>query len=261
LIVPMQITHGSSANWLTEVLMLHQLRILKILCLSGALWLGGCVQLSRSMYLSGYDRDIKSAANAIDTAPDNARRAEAYVRRGRAYSDKARYSRFFKLIPAAEYDRLFALAVQDHDRAAGLDPKSAGTYFGRGQSYYDRASVEEPAAAKAWFGRAAADFERAVAIDGRHQQALDMLGLAHESAGNLDQAIDAYTKEMALDRLGRNRLAEAYCTRGAANQKDGKNDAAIADYEKSIGFGAKDDGCTCEPSGPLAYLRELKKQN
>jgi hypothetical protein len=39
---------------------------------------------------------------------------------------------------------------------------------------------------------------------------------------------------MALNPLGRRRLADAYCERGEYHQKDKQFDAAIADYEKSI---------------------------
>src|SRR5712692_5152010 len=59
-----------------------------------------------------------------------------------AYSEKARYSRAFKLISAGEYDRLFGLAVKDHDQAVALDPVSAEAYYSRGQTYYDRAALE-----------------------------------------------------------------------------------------------------------------------
>jgi hypothetical protein len=56
---------------------------------------------------------------------------------------------------------------------------------------------------------------------------------------------------MALNPLGRSRLADAYCTRGGAHQKDKKNDAIVADYEKSIDLGATADGCSCDPYNPL----------
>ena len=35
-----------------------------------------------------------------------------------------------------------------------------------------------------------------------------------------------------------------------------RDDAAIADYEKSIDHGAFDDGCTCDPYSPLLGLYE-----
>ena len=200
--------------------------------------------MARSVYLSGYERDIKNSTRAIETARDDAQRAEGYAQRGRAYSEKARYCRAFNLIPADEYGRLFGLAVKDHDQAVALNPGSAEAYFSRGQTYYDRAALEDSKDAKPWFDPAAADFKKAVERDGRHYMALDMLGLVHEQAGELDQAISDFTQEMALNPLGRARLADAYCARGSSNHKDKKYDAAIADYEKAIEFGATADDTT-----------------
>ena len=180
-----------------------------------------------------------------------------------AYSEKARYSRAFKLISAGEYDRLFGLAVKDHDQAVALDPVSAEAYYSRGQTYYDRAALEvvedgvlvgSDAARKAWFDPATADFKKAIETDGRHYLAWDRLGLIHETTCELDQAISDYSQEMELNPMGRTRLADAYCTRGSSNQKEKKYDAAIADYEKSIDTGASADGCSCDPYNPLFGL-------
>jgi tetratricopeptide (TPR) repeat protein len=220
--------------------------------------LAGC---GPSWFLSGYERDISRATRAIETARDDAQRSAAYTQRGDAYSDKARYSRAFKLIPPDEYARLFDLAVKDHNQAIALNPASAEAYYGRGQTYYDRAVLEvvvngtlvgDKATWNRWFDPAIADFRKATQKDARHEQAWDRLGLSHETIGELDQAIDAYTQVMGLNqKLGRARLADAYCERAGTHQKDGNDDAAIADYEKSIDFGAKDDGCSCDPYGPL----------
>jgi tetratricopeptide (TPR) repeat protein len=237
-----------------------------VLLLLGVL-LGGCGQ---SWYLAGYERDISSATRAIETARDDAQRAAAYTKRGAAYSERARYSRAFNLISPAEYARLFDLAVKDHDQAIALDPASAEAYFNRGQAYYDRAVLEvvvngtlvgDKATWNLWFDPAIADFRKATQKDARHELAWDRLGLSHETIGELDQAIDAYTQVMALDRkLGRARLADAYCERAGTHQKDKNDDAAIADYEKSIDFGAKDDGCSCDPYNPLIGLYEQHRR-
>jgi tetratricopeptide (TPR) repeat protein len=217
--------------------------------------LGGCtVQMAQSWHLSGYDRDIKNGTEAIEAARDDAHRAAGYAQRGRAYSEKARYSRAFKLIPADEYGRLFSLAVKDGDQAVALDPASTDAYFSRGMIYYERAALEESKDAKAWFDPAVADFKKAFEKDSKNDTAVDMLGVAHEQSGALDEAIRDYTAEMALNPLGKRRLADAYCTRGTANQVAKKYDAAVADYEKSIEMGATDDGCSCEPYGQLIAL-------
>jgi tetratricopeptide (TPR) repeat protein len=240
------------------------LNIARLLCALAVLSLWGCVQMSQSAYLAVYEHNISSATRAIETAGDDAHRAAAYAERGRAYSEKARYSRAFKLISPDEYARLFGLAIEDHDRAIALDPASAEAYFSRGQTNYDRANHEtvvdgrlvvSEAAQKTWFEPAAADFKNAVERDARHDRAWDMLGLTHETSGELDEAVGDYSQEMALNpKLGRMRLADAYCLRGGADQKEKKRAAAIADYEKSIETGANADGCSCDPYNPLLWL-------
>jgi hypothetical protein len=159
---------------------------------------------------------------------------------------------------------LFGLAIKDHDQAIALDPASAEAYYSRGVAYYDRAVLEvvvngtlvgNKATWNLWFDPAIADFRKATEKDPRHSLAWDRLGLSHETIGELDQAINAYAQEMALDpKLGRSRLADAYCERGNSNQKEKKYDAAIADYEKSIDTGAIADGCSCDPYNPLFGL-------
>jgi len=225
------------------------------------LFLTSCSRIAHYLYLSSYDRDINSAANQIESAHDNAHRAEAYAKRGSAYSEKARYSRAFKLISTDEYERLFNLAIKDHDQAIALDP-TADAYYTRGVTYYDRANLEAvvdgrlmgtEAERKAWFEPATADFKKAIEKDARLDMAWDRLGLIHETTGELDLAINDYTQEMALNPLGRSRLADAYCARGGTYQKE-KYDAAIADYEKSLELGATADGCSCDPYNPLIGL-------
>jgi tetratricopeptide (TPR) repeat protein len=230
------------------------LSTLVTLCASVVLLLGGCARISQYLYLSGYERDIKHATRAIESARDDAQRAAGYAQRGRAYSEKARYSRFFKLIPADEYGRLFGLAVKDHDQAVALDPGSAETYYSRGQTYFDRASLESPEDGKPWFDMAAADFAKAAEKNGRYYMAWDMLGVVHSRTSEWDKAIDDVTREMALNPLGRSRLADAYCARGDSNNLGKKYDAAIADYEKAIQIGATADGCSCDPYNPLLAL-------
>ena len=240
------------------------LKIAETLCASILLVLAGCGPMSQSAYLASYERDISSSTQAIEAARDDAQRAAAYSKRGRAYSEKARYSRAFKLISSDEYGRLFGLAIQDHDQAIALDPANAEAYLSRGQAYYARANLEtvvdgvlvvtDAAARKAWFDPAVADFKKAVERDSRHEHAWDMLGLTHETTGELDQAISEYSQEMALNSLGKSRVANAYCLRGDSDQKDKKYDAAIADYAQAIDLGATADDWSCDPYNPLFGL-------
>jgi tetratricopeptide (TPR) repeat protein len=138
-------------------------RLVRPLCVFFFLLFAGCSQMEV------YEHDIRSSTRAIESASDDAHRAAAYSKRGSAYSEKARYSRAFKLIPAEEYERLFGLAIKDHERAIALDPTSAEAYYSRGRTYYDRAVLETvvngalvgtDASRKAWFAPAVADFQK-----------------------------------------------------------------------------------------------------
>jgi len=243
-------------------ILVPRLRVAGLLCAGALLFLSGCGSIAQSLYLRSYDRDISNSTKAIAAARDNAQRAAAYTRRGSAYSEKARYSRAFKLVSADEYDRLFGLAIKDHDQAIALDA-SAEAFYSRGVTYYERANLNaivngylmgSDAERKAWFAPAAADFKKAVEMDGGNYLAWDRLGMAHSMAGELDQAISDYSQEMRLNPLGRARLADAYCARGGSHHQEKKHDASIADYEKSIETGATADGCSCDPYNPLLWL-------
>jgi tetratricopeptide (TPR) repeat protein len=251
----------------------ESLRTTKLSCvyvpllLGCLLLLGGCswmVRISQNMHLQGYDADINNWTRAIETAHNDAERAKGYSKRGSAYSEKARYSRAFKLIPPDDYERMFALAMKDHNQATALNPGSAEAYFSRGRAYYDHASSDltEHKDFKPWFDHAAADFETASAKDPKNFMAFDMLGLTYEQNDEWDKALDAYTRELALNpKLGTDRLAEAYCGRGQQDQTRMNMSAAAADYEKSIELGARsDDGCSCEPYNSLLVIYTDAKQ-
>lgn len=224
--------------------------------LGAALLLGGCDAVGPKLFLSARDREIESATRAIESARNDAGRAEALSRRARAHSEKARYSRFFKRISAEDYARVFGLALGDHDQAVALDPGNAEVYYGRGWTCFDRATLEDPKDAGPWLARAAADLTKAVEKDPRHDLAWDRLGLVHLRAGETDKAIDAFKREMALAPLGKSRLADVHCDRGLAELREKKIDAAIADLERSIEYGSNADGCSCEPYNPLVGLYE-----
>ena len=202
-------------------------------------------------FLSDRDSDIKDATHAIETARDDTQRAKAYSSRGVAYSEKARFSRIMKLVPNDAYERLFNLAIKDHNQAAALDPANAEVYFNRAQAYYDRGSLDlvfKQSSGKSWFDAAASDFEKATEKDAHNYLAFDRLGLTYESNGEADKAIQAYTHEMALNAFGRQRLADAYCNIGFRHQQQKEFAAAIEAYQKSIEFGLADDKtCPVEP--------------
>ena len=242
----------------------------RVCSLCGVVLLAGLITLAAcgTAFLSARDRDIANSTQAIGTARDDAQRAKAFSSRGTAYSEKARYGRIMKVIPNDEYERWFALAIKDHNQALALDPASAEVYFNRAQTYYDRGALDlvestmRPAngtppknsdSTKAWFDAAATDFEKAAEIDAKNSRAFDMLGLTYESNGDQDKAVQAYTRELALDRhLGRLRLADAYCNIGYRHDLQKDFAAAATAYLKSIEFGRADDK-TC-PVEPFAQL-------
>jgi tetratricopeptide (TPR) repeat protein len=230
------------------------LRGFALLCI--LILLGGC-GMGPAMFIGASDREISDATQAVQSTRNDVERARAYSQRGAAYSEKARYSRAFKLIPADEYERLFDLAVKDHDEAVRLNPESAEIYLNRGQAYYDRGSLDlmDKKDGKPWFDLAATNFEKATEKDPKDPHAFDMLGLTHEENGESDKAIRDYTREMALVPFGRQRLADAYCTRGFHLSQEKNYVAAVVEYQKSIEFGAADnDTCPYEPYDMLVVF-------
>jgi tetratricopeptide (TPR) repeat protein len=217
-----------------------------------------------NMFLSDRDSDIKAATQALGTARNDRERAKAYSSRGTVYSEKARFSRISKQIPNEEYERLFDLAIKDHNQAVALDPGNSEVYFNRAQANYDRGSLDlvENKDGKSWFDAAALDFEQAIAKDPKNSLALDRLGLTYESNGEADKAIQAYSKELAFDSLAKQRLADAYCNIGFRHQQQKEYaDAAVA-YQKSIEWGTADDhSCPYDPVASLVafYTTETRE--
>jgi len=242
-----------------------------LILLASSIVFVGCAGMGPTMFLSGRDSDIKDATQAIETARDDGQRAKAYSSRGTAYSEKARYSRISKLIPNEEYERLFDLAIKDHNQAVALNPSNADVYFNRAQAYYDRGTLDlvyntEPwvvaPTTKSWLDAAASDFEKAVENNPKNSLALDRLGLTYEQAGEEDKAVRAYTQELALDPLGKHRLADAYCFFGFRHQQQKEFAAAAAAYQKSTEFGlAGDKSCPYDPlgNGVAIYTTETRE--
>jgi tetratricopeptide (TPR) repeat protein len=141
-------------------------------------------------------------------------------------------------------------SIPHFQKAVTLDPNNAEMYFNRAQTNYDRGTLDlvenkEPLlvnpTTKSWLDAAASDFEKAAEIDPKNSLTLDRLGLTYEQADEEDKAVRAYTQEWALDRLGKQRLADAYCFFGFRHQQQKELAAAAAAYQKSIEFGVADD--------------------
>lgn len=153
-------------------------------------------------FLAGCEREIEEGTKAIEAARSDGERALAHLQRAHGYSEKARYSRAFKRIDMDEYERLFALAIADHDRAVELAPDDAQVHYGRGRTYFDRAFLEDPADPQRLVVLAKAEADLASAVErGRgNVDALDLLGVVHTAMNDLDAAIVDFTRVMALDR-------------------------------------------------------------
>jgi tetratricopeptide (TPR) repeat protein len=204
-----------------------------------------------------YQEQIDRATRTMESAPTEHARAVAYADRGRGYSDKARLSIGRKLIDRDEYLRLFALALQDHDRAVALASGDAQVHFQRGLTYYDRAAWVEGVDSDRtpWFDAARVDFSTAVQKNPSHATAYDYLGMVDEQTGRIADAISDYTHVMALDdRLGKSRLADLYCNQGQAHLREKRFDLAADDLEKAVELVGRADGCSCEPYNSLAYV-------
>jgi tetratricopeptide (TPR) repeat protein len=234
--------------------------LLRAVVFASLLACAGC-----SDFLRERDRDIQNATQALEAARDDAQRAKAYSSRGTAYSEKARYSRATKRIASDEYERLFGLAIKDHNEAVRLNPGSAEVYFNRAQTYYDRAtwdSVEGKKGRNTWFDAAAQDFQKAIEKDPHNSLAFDRLGLTYEQNGEADKAIQAYTREIAFDSFGKQRLADLYCNIGLQHEQHKDFAGAKAAYRKSIAFGVADDkSCPVEPSANLKLIEREKNES
>jgi tetratricopeptide (TPR) repeat protein len=217
--------------------------------------LSGCMRMYQSWYVSRYDREIRSAGQAIAASGNATQRSAAYADRADAYAEKARYSRVMKLIAGEEYNRLFDLAVQDYNQAIALDPDNAEMYYRRGNAYYSRAGLDmiydpTPSASLA---PAKTDFSRVVEKNPKHVMALDMLGLTDGSMGDWTQAIADFEQEAALKPGMRFRVSDAYCNRGSRYPKE-KYDLAVSDLNQAIQIRGTSDPCECEPYNPLLAI-------
>jgi len=217
-----------------------------------------CIRMYQSWNVKQFDRDIQKAGAAIEAARNDAQRAVAYADRGDAYGEKARYLRVMKLISGEEeYEKLFQLAIQDHNQAVALDPENADMYYRRGRVYYDHASLDmiyNPKAT-AHLIPARADFSRAVEKNRKHAMAFDMLGLADSSLGDWTAAIDDFEHEATLNPDSRRyRMSDAYCNRGSVYLGEKKFDLAVSDLNQAIQIRSAGDPCECEPYNPLLSI-------
>lgn len=227
-----------------------------------------CTRIAQELQLRHYDSVITDASRAYGRAADDAQRARALSDRGHALSDKARYSRAFKLIASDVYEREFALALKDHAAAIALAPGDAYVYQSRGRTYYDRLTLEQrekdgvAAMTKSVSAQAEADFTKALTLSPRFTEAFDMRGVVRIGAGDLDGAISDFEQERKLDaQMGALRLADALCLRASSEQRAGRDELALADYERAISLRQPRDGCSCDPYLAAETLKKKLKED
>ena len=210
---------------------------------------------------SGYEFDILRGSAALKAARTDAQRASALAVRGGGYAEKARILRFTKRVSRPDYDALFARAVKDLDEAVSLAPKDPQVFLKRGEAYFFRAypgppdNWETKAAARPWLDKAVADYSTAIELAPDLEQAYDMRGVIRHDLEDYDAAIPDFEQVRRLNpKLGKLRLADAYCARGGRKDKDKLLDGAIADLETARALAAPTDGCECDPYLELAAL-------
>jgi len=194
------------------------------------------------------DRNIAGCTIvAQDTHESPRTRANAYVARGLAWSDKGDLER----------------AVADFTDAIRLNPKDALAYNNRGlvwnqKGEHTRAIADLSAAIEidplprsdlagsghvniyanrglAWqaagdLAHALADFDQAVELDPRDADALNRRGAAYQAKGEPDRAVADFTSAIAVDPS----YANAYFNRGLIRQDKAELDTAMADFSDTI---------------------------
>ena len=145
-------------------------------------------------------------------------------------------------------------AIEDSNRAVGLDSRHSFSYLGRGivrsgvgdqggaNSDFDRAIDIDPGNEAAYFNRgivknilgdkkgAVADFGKALSIDSKDAVAYYNRGVVRGELGDKRGAIADYDKAIDLDP----NYVDACTNRGAAKSELGDSKGAIADYSKAI---------------------------
>jgi len=235
------------------------LTLLFVACVGGLLILVLGVDWP-AWHLGGYQQQIDDGTRAIEAATTDTARAAGHIKRGRGYAEIVRYRHVFKSVGAADYVRLYHLAMQDLDAAVRLDSSNVEAFNARGLTYFEHSwtaienGFEPEDAAKTLLAHAKADFTAAIDRDASNEIALDYRGMTNEKQDDYIAAIDDYTRLSAINAtLGKIRLADLYCRRGSTWIKEKQYDKAVADLELSISLEANADACDCDPYSPLLW--------
>ncbi len=164
---------------------------------------------------------IENLSAAIELAPDD---ALSYLYRGEAYSLLGFYQ---------ESDpQLYALALEDFNRALELDANLGDAYVGRADIARRAGNLAE----------AEADYNKALEINPDSAHALRGLGVLYSAQGDNEAALDAYDRAIALDSAHADQL---YNNRGVIYYDRGDYEKAVAEYNEALGI---------DPFYALAYM-------
>jgi tetratricopeptide (TPR) repeat protein len=150
--------------------------------------------------ISKYDQDIEKYTNIIKQNPND---ADAYFRRGMAYSSKGDYER----------------AIQDLTKSIALEPVSEA-YNNRGYIYAERGN----------YNQAISDFNKSIELDPEHASSYYNLGVAYSNLEDYQQAIACFSNSIKIEPD----KAITYHARGMAYNHIKESNKAINDFNKAI---------------------------
>ena len=188
-----------------------------------------------------YDEAIEYYTKAIELEPKN---AIAYNYRGLAYFQTGLW--FVNREP-------FYKAIPDYTKAIELNPKYVDAYYNRGVAYnqlfhcYSKVFPDEDLL---WgkdfekYNKALVDLDRVLELDPMYALAYAGKGEAYFRIGELNKAIEEYSKtlkseELIKQRWGSEALAKVYAARGRTYRETKEFDKSILDYNEALELNLK----------------------
>lgn len=179
-----------------------------------------------------FDRAVQEYSQAIQQNPSS---ADAFFRRGVAYSRKAAYS--------PDINKAYDLAIADYSQAIRLDPSMAFAFYNRGVAYQQEGDQEH----------ALQDFNDFIRMKPDMPRVFELRGRIYAERGDQDRAIHDYTEAIRL----KSKDPGTFRKRGAAYLRKGEFDHAIADYTEAIGVEPKKEEAFMERGVARYYSGDL----
>jgi serine/threonine protein kinase len=169
--------------------------------------------------IARFSEEISRLSDKIDQNSDD---IVSYNDRGNAYLDRGKVWSTKGLAARANDD--FDHAIADYDKAIGLAPKTAGTYFNRGNAFFEKRE----------FARAIADYAEAIRLRPGDSDFYTNRGNAYVKSGDYDRAIQDYDAAIGIKPDD----FKPFVGRGLAYEKKGDTARASADHEQAKHLGA-----------------------